>query len=132
MKRISFWWTVDAIKNRTKTVTRRWWANNHARKFKAGDIVAAYDKLPIHGGKQIATIRITRDPYKQPLREMPIAHIKREGIPGVETVEGFIDALFRLSRGRLPLSEPPWVIEFEYVEETSNEVPARSQLLRNH
>jgi len=114
MKIISFAWTADNIRNHTKTVTRRWWTTRHARKFKAGDLVAAYDKLPMAGGKKIAIIRITRDAYKQPLRQMPIEHVRREGIPGVETVEQFIEAILRLSRGRAPIDEAPWVIEFEY------------------
>ena len=121
MKIISFSWTREAIRNRTKTVTRRWWEDSHARKFKKGDLVAAYDKNPLAGGKKIATIRITRDPYKQPLRDMPISHVKREGVPGVETVEDFIKALFKLSRGRVPYGRDPWVIEFEYVDEEADD-----------
>src|SRR5438874_3577071 len=57
-----------AVLDGRKTVTRRDWNEKHARRFKAGMIVNAYDKLPYRGGKcfaQIEILSIEREPLRQ-------------------------------------------------------------------
>lgn len=76
---ISFALTPGAIRDGTKTVTRRFWSETHAMKFHAGDIVDAYDRSPRNGGQVIRKIRIIRDPYREPLENMTDEHFKREG-----------------------------------------------------
>jgi len=105
---ISFAWTVPSILDHSKTVTRRFWNDDYARKFHAGDIVDAYDQCTRAGGKKIDTIRLTSDPYKQRLSDMPDPHFEREGgtrywRDKAEFIEvmGGPDAV-------------PWVIEFDY------------------
>lgn len=79
MKIISFAWTVPPLLEGKKTVTRRFWNNEYARRFKKGDLVAAYNKSPRFGGKQIATIKLTCNPYKEFLSRMTDEEEKAEG-----------------------------------------------------
>jgi len=106
---ISFAWTTPSILDRTKTVTRRFWNDDYARKYHTGDIADAYDRLPRAGGKKIGTVRITRDPYKQKLADMSDGHFLREGgLRYWPDKAAFIEAMGG------PDVEP-WVVEFEIV-----------------
>jgi len=62
---ISFAWTTPALIALEKTVTRREWDDDYAKRFRRGDYVQAYDRSPRYKGKQVATIQLTRDPYKE-------------------------------------------------------------------
>ena len=61
MKSISFAWTTDALLAGRKTCTCRDWEADYANRFKAGDLIAAYDRSPRFKGTQIATLRLTHD-----------------------------------------------------------------------
>lgn len=76
---ISFAWTFPAFHAGSKDITRRYWKDSHAAKFNEGDIIDAYDKLPIRGGKKIGQIRITKKPYQQRTSEMTEEDYRREG-----------------------------------------------------
>jgi uncharacterized protein YqfB (UPF0267 family) len=76
---ISFAWTTDALLQGKKTVTRRDWNDEYALRFCKGMMVDAYDKSPRIGGRKIATIKLTKEPYKQKLADMPDDHFQREG-----------------------------------------------------
>ena len=76
---ISFGHTTDALLAEEKTVTRREWTNGHARMFREGLLVDAYDKSPRVHGRKVATIRITRAPYRERLAEFPIQDVAGEG-----------------------------------------------------
>lgn len=76
---ISFGWTAPALVAGAKTVTRRQWVDSHAEKFKRRDLVKAYDRSPRWGGKEVATIRIAKDLYKEPISEMPDVDWFHEG-----------------------------------------------------
>lgn len=58
MKIISFAWTSPALIHGHKTVTRRDWDDDYARRFSPGELVAAFNRSPRHRGDKIATIRI--------------------------------------------------------------------------
>ena len=75
---ISFGWTWPAL-GHGKVVTRRYWKASHAKKFKAGLIVEAWDKVPYAKGKKIGKIRITRDAFQQRTGVMTIADYVDEG-----------------------------------------------------
>ena len=60
-KIISFAWTSDALLAGRKICTCRDWERDYAERFKAGDIIRAYDRSPRYQGKQIATLRLTHD-----------------------------------------------------------------------
>ena len=77
---ISFAHTSLAILDGTKTVTRRFWNDNYARRFRTRNIHDAWDRSPrTRKGKKIAQIIITRQPYKEPLKLMTEEHFEREG-----------------------------------------------------
>ena len=79
MRIISFAWTTPALLAGRKTCTRREWDDGYARRFHAGDLIAAYDKSPRSGGKQVATIRLTSNPYKALTSDMPDSDWEAEG-----------------------------------------------------
>ena len=106
---ISFAWTTEALLSGMKTVTRRDWTDDYAKRFAAGMLVDAYNKLPRAGGRKVATIRITKDPYKQLLSDMPDAHFEREG--GTLHWTNKSDYLRCMGQDR-----EVWVIEFELLE----------------
>jgi hypothetical protein len=109
VKIISFAWTTTALLDGRKTVTRRRWTARHRRLFHEGDVVQAYDKAPFQGGKRVALIRLTCDPYQERLGAMPEADVQAEG--GLwEDKAAFID-LF----GGDP-DEVVTVVRFEVVE----------------
>ncbi len=112
---ISFAWTTGAFLAGKKTVTRRFWKSEYAAKFHIGDIVDVYDKSPRNGGKKIGHIRLTRDPYKQKLRDMPDDHFEREG--GTMYWRDRID--FICCMGGLDVE--PWVIEFKKKKEDDDD-----------
>lgn len=99
---ISFAWTTPALLARAKSATRRMWAPSHAAKFRAGQIVDAYDRSPRLGGRRVATIRIARDPWKQRTGLMDdVVDYEREGI--LDEVGDLLDAY---DVDRSPRDEP--------------------------
>lgn len=76
---ISFAYTTPALLAGAKTVTRREWKPKHARSFKAGDLVAAYDRSPRLCGKQVATIQLTAAPSWEPDSATPDTDFEAEG-----------------------------------------------------
>jgi len=108
---ISFAHTTDALLAGLKTVTRREWKDSHAAKFRDGQLVDAYDHLPRSGGHKVATIRLTCDPYKERLADMPEGDLILEG--GLwEDKADFIDGF-----GGDPELKV-WVVRFELVKGT--------------
>ena len=71
MKEISFSWMTTAFLAGAKTVTRQDWKDSYAKTFKKGEIVAAYSKQRRFGGKKIGLIKLTQDPYKENVTDMP-------------------------------------------------------------
>ena len=110
MSLISFAYTTQALLNGHKTVTRREWNDKYAKQFHKGDIVDVWDRLPRAKGKKVARIRITHDPYKERLGDMPDTDIELEGYGPQATVSGFIEAF-----GGDPNLEV-WVVRFELLD----------------
>lgn len=108
MRIISFAWTVDALLNKKKTVSRRFWNDNYARWFKKGDLVQAYSKDARADGKPVAIIRLTHDPYKELLSKMTDEEEKAEG-----GLWGSADEFIRAMGGP---GKEPWVIRLELME----------------
>ena len=104
MKIISFAWTTSALLSGHKTVTRRDWQYKHARLFRKGDVLMAYDRSPRFGGKQVAAIKLTKDPYLQWLHLVTDEDERKEG--GLwGSGEKFREAMGR--------DREVWVVEFE-------------------
>ena len=76
---VSFAYTVPALLARQKTVTRRRWKDSYARQFKAGHLFFAFDRSPRAGGKQIAVLRLTQDPYLERGMDIPTTDWVEEG-----------------------------------------------------
>lgn len=77
---ISFAETTSALQARRKTVTRREWNPNHARKFSSNLRVQAWDKTPrVRGAKRVGTIEIERAPYVEMSDEIPEEDWEGEG-----------------------------------------------------
>jgi len=55
---ISFAWTTKALLDGKKTVTRRGWQDDYARRFPPGSVHTATDRQLRYGGKRIGRIRI--------------------------------------------------------------------------
>jgi len=120
MKIISFAWTTETLIKRLKTVTRRDWSDNYAKRFHKGDFCKAYDKSPRNGGRGVGIIRLTDEPYKEPLSAMSDDEEKAEG--GLwGSAEAFIDA-FCEGAGVTP-DYKLWVIRFQIVEIYPNKNP---------
>jgi hypothetical protein len=115
---ISFAWTTPALLAGRKTVTRRDWSHGYALRFHAGDDVAAYDRNPRHGGRQVATIRLTADPYRESTKAAAEEDYEGEGFAflsgqGIK-VDGLPPAVLWRAWHLYP--ETLWVIRFEVVE----------------
>ena len=104
LKIISFAWTTDALLAGKKTVTRRDWDDKYAHRFKAGEVAAAYDKSPRFGGKKVAEVKLTREPFKQWLHEVTDAD---------EALEGGLWGSGRAYREAMGEDRQVWVVEFE-------------------
>ena len=112
---ISFAWTSPALVAGKKTVTRRDWKRDHAAKFRKGDVVTAYNKSPRAGGKPIAKIQLTADPYLEPTSKMTLESYQREGLTWLHEHGHHVprDLWFNAWRD---LDELVYVIEFELLE----------------
>lgn len=76
---ISFAWTTPALIAGQKTVTRRDWSDDYARKFRAGDEVIAYDRSPRVGGQPVARLRLTHDVRRESNIAAPDSDYEAEG-----------------------------------------------------
>ena len=117
MKIISFAWTTPALLAGRKTCTRRTWSDDYARRFKAGEIVAAYDRGPRNGGKQVAIIRLLQTPYQERVNEAPDPDYEAEGLQWMEEqgklIQGLPPSVFwRQWQRDNPLV---WVVRFELI-----------------
>lgn len=61
---ITFAWTTPALLAGAKTVTRRLWTDDYARKFHVGDMVQAYDRNPRQYGQCVAVLQIESVTYE--------------------------------------------------------------------
>lgn len=122
MNHISFAWTTAALLAGRKEVTRREWKDRHAARFHAGDLVAAYNRNPRNGGHQVATIRLTQDPYQEPFALLPDSDWEGEGFAYLEEVgakhwqDGASPREIWDSWKNGDPNEAWWVIRFELVE----------------
>lgn len=81
---ISFAWTIDPLLAGLKTCTRRAWSDPYfqlwVKAWRDGrHIHQAWDKSPRFGGHQQAWIRLTCEPYRELLADMPDSDLVAEG-----------------------------------------------------
>lgn len=122
---ISFAWTTPALLAGQKSVTRRPWQDSHARRFKTGDLVDAFNRQPRHAGTKIATIRIV-SVTKEPMFTMPDSDYEAEGFAYLADnlhllpKSGEFSHPERVSRESFAAAQRAsacvWVVRFELVE----------------
>jgi len=132
VKIISFAWTTPALLARRKTCTRRDWDANYALRFKAGELVQAYDKSARVGGKKVGVIRLVGDPFYSPL--MPDDDYEAEGLAWMEEQGLMVPVTDIKSKKKLPMhprrfwvawklqNYPLWVVRFELVNISTTNV----------
>ena len=109
MKAISFAWTLPDLLAGRKGATRRFWVDRHARSFREGELVTALSKDRRAGGKPVAIIKLTCDPFKQTLAKMTDADLVKEGTLW-DSVEEFREMMLGQGKG-----DEPWVLEFKLI-----------------
>jgi len=119
VKIISFVWTTAALVAGRKTVTRRDWTPQYAAQFRAGDVIAAYDRQPRYGGRQVATLRLIADPYLESTADAPEEDYEREGFAYSEEQGIKVDGLRPRTLWRCwhspSYGRRMWVVRFEVV-----------------
>jgi len=132
MRIISFGWTTAALLAGRKTVTRRLWKAPYARRFHKGDLLAAYDRSPRIGGKHVATIRLTADPYLESTADAPPEDYAGEGFDYLTELGKNVDGMPPASLWRVwhwpQTAQMLWVVRFELVD-ISNRIDLGKQLL---
>ena len=140
---ISFAWTTAALVAGQKSRTRRDWRPSYAERFHVGQEIAAYDRSRRNGGTQIGTIRLTADPVRERMSDMPDLDYWREGFAWIDKHPEFApkkifgepagpDAFTWdefLKMRSIDRDETLWVVEFEIVEIKASPFTA-AQLLR--
>lgn len=115
MLHISFAMTSESYRDRTKTVTRRFWKPTHAKKFKKGTVFMGITKDFRAGGERMHPSIMTRDPWLQALKYMNMDHFHREG-----GVRYWINRLCYIEIMGGPDAKP-YVIEFEHLPDDYEE-----------
>jgi hypothetical protein len=120
VKIISFAWTSAPLLAGRKTVTRRNWNPRHARRFHAGDLIAAYDRQPRFRGRQIATIRLTAEPYLERFSDLQDSEWEAEGFAyleeqGINDSDGWSPEDIWHTWKRADPDVAWWVVRFELV-----------------
>jgi len=115
---ISFAWTTPALLADRKRVTRRDWSPEYAKRFREGDLVAACDRQPRFRGKQVATIRLTCNPYRQSTLLAPESDYYYEGFAYLEQLGAKVNGLAPAELWRQWKEHPIelYVVRFELVE----------------
>lgn len=120
MRLISFAWTTPALLAGRKTVTRRDWNPEFARRFHKGDLVGAYNRSPRHGGEQVAIIRLTEEPCREWTSDAPPEDYEAEGFAYLQEAGKKVDGMEPRTLWRIwhwpSTARFLWVVRFELVE----------------
>lgn len=147
VKIISFGYTWAAVVAGAKKVTRREWDEDYARSFCEGEVLQGWDRSPRFHGRRIADVRLTAQPYLEPVCQIPDEDYELEGFgflyrnPSLRSKTIFgrpvTDATFARSGlgsffeewRRCDPTERWWVVRFEPVEiYVENPLPAGASL----
>lgn len=125
MRIISFAWTTPALIAGHKTCTRRDWRDDYAARFEAGALVAAYDRSPRFKGRQVATIKLTQNPYKESTADMPEDDWIAEGFAYMTYNGKQLKGLTPRQVWETWRADPLelWVVRFELVEPEPSSAP---------
>ena len=113
---ISFSWTTPALLAGAKTMTRRDWTASHAARFTVGRLVDAWDRSPrTQLGRKVATIRITRQPYRTSTADLSREDFVGEGFEWLQA-HGAAAEVERIVRSWALYPTEIYVVRFELVE----------------
>jgi hypothetical protein len=113
---ISFAWTTPALLAGAKTMTRRDWTHDHARRFTVGRLVDAWDRSPrTRQGRKVAVIKITREPYRSSTVDLTEDDYRREGFEWLRE-HGHRQTVAKVMESWGVNPREVWVVEFELVE----------------
>jgi hypothetical protein len=119
---MSFAYTLAPFLSGEKSRTRREWIENYARSFKKGDKVIALNKNWMYGGKRIAIIQLTADPFVQNTSKMNDDDYRMEGFL-------YLEKHGLLFRGKEPKkafdawkaeNKDIWVVDFKIIEKIAD------------
>lgn len=138
MKIISFAWTTPALLAGHKTVTRRDWDPDYARRFQPGERVQAFDRSPRHKGECVAIIQLTSITYEPPSLA-PDSDYEAEGFaylaewPELLPKTGPFSDVRRIypeafERWRRTSQRSEWVVRFKLVNLTNLGIQLRGRL----
>ena len=124
MRIISFAWTTPALVTSNKTVTRREWDDNYARRFNKSDFIQAYDKNPRIGGKQVAIIQLTTKPYKEWSNLASMIEWRNEGFEYLASIDARCNGFSPIEIWTDWHDNPRylWVVRFQLVSLTNIKV----------
>jgi hypothetical protein len=131
MMGIAFAWTSAPLVAGVKSVTRRPWSADYARRFRAGDRVAALDKGYRVGGVRLGVLELTAAPSWEPMSAMPDGDYAAEGFAWLsrhpEAIRGATlgDCSWETFRAWRESGAWMWVIRFRLVRLVDNaDLPA--------
>ena len=115
---LSFAWTTPALLAGEKTVTRRDWKEQHARKFYRGQVVQAYDRSPRFKGRHVANILIEDPPRIESTADAPEADYIAEGFKHLTAIGALVDGHTPQELWQLWHDEPRqmYVVRFKLLE----------------
>ncbi len=107
-----------------QAVTRRYWSDNWARKWKDGDYAVAYTRNPVSGGSSLALIQLTEEPYKENTADITDEDWVNEGFAHLESIGEEIDGKTprQVWDARKAAAEDIWVIRFEVVLRPTSDI----------
>lgn len=111
MMHVSFAMTSDAFADGTKTETRRFWKQSHARKFMPGVVFMGITKDFRAGGVRMHPARVVFC-QQEPLRHMSMASFIREG--GWRYWKNKAEYIAMMGGE----DKSPWVLRFEHITPT--------------
>jgi hypothetical protein len=115
---ISFSSLTPALLAGFKTVTRRQWPAQHARKYHKGQLVKAYSKQPSYGGEWVGQVVLAEEPYYEHISEADFDEMYvREGFEWFDEqweriVKDPDKPMLDVLEGWVKMDESYWVIEF--------------------
>jgi len=125
MRIISFAWTTPAVLAKRKTCTRRDWNDQYAESFQTGELLAGYNRSQRYGGHQIAVVKLTQRPYKEPLRNAPDSDWEAEGFAYLTEIGAKVNGITPRELWDMwkQTWDTEWVIRFEIIELTMQILP---------
>lgn len=129
---ISFAWTTPALVAGQKTVTRREWDDDYAKRWKPGEIALAYNRSPRAHGEAVARLKIISVTHEDDFLA-PSSDYEAEGFAWLkehpEALPKTDRSMYRFNVERSQFNRwrdaggKSWVIRFEVLEIFAKDAP---------